>query len=556
MFLTKLDVIRHIHRVFNQIKESFLLYFYILQKNIYFYHIKEHKACLNLIFSTVISVFMNIKKQQLFPGILLILLLIGTFILAYGYLRPGHQMMGDFALYLRQIQAIWQSDGQQVYDDMAFMLSNSSNDVYSPILYPWGFSILMAPFYPFFGLDHLSYKIVIAVYFTTAIAMIYLTFKNKEDFRWQALSIAALIAIQPKYLSWMNMVLSEIPYLFFVMLSMYTLNRIYSDKQITPSKIPAYIGLGILLMFTAQVRTEGILLFPALAVSHLYYLYRNPGQWMSWKKAPRFFLVVATPYLAGFIFFIALSLIFPSGFLKHTDHFEFTSTIRVLANTIGYIRSFQQFPLLSAGWALTLFLLVTLWGIFERFPKDLPETAFLLFSFALLLIWPHQNTRHLFALLPFMLYFFAQGLASIPLRLFKLQWSVYVLLALFLWLLPGTIRSSVKNYRANNRHQPYGTDSQSAQEMFEYLKKHTSPEDIVGYAHARTLYLYTGRKTIAIWGNTEMFWTPADWYVWGIHGGSFMQYSKEILKEYGEEITETFRNKDYVVYKINKNGHE
>lgn len=510
---------------------------------------------LNLIVQPFTLHSMNLNKQRLFFGILFILLIICTFILAYGYLRPDHQMMGDFALYLRQIQAIWQGDGRQVYNDMAFMLSNSSNDVYSPILYPWGFSILMAPFYPFFGLNHLAYKIVIALFFTGAIVMIYLTFKSKENFRWQALLIAALIAVQPKYLSWMNMVLSEMPYLFFVMLSLYTLNRIYSNKEIKASQTPAYIGLGILLMFTAQIRTEGILLFPALAVSHLYYLYRNPGQWTSWKKAPRFLLTVATPYLSGFIFFIILSLIFPSGFLKHTDHFEFTSTIRVLANIIGYFRSLQQFPLLSVSWAVILFLLVTLWGIIERLPKDLPEAAFLLFSFALLLIWPHQNTRHLFALLPFMLYFFAQGLSSIPLRIFKLQWSVYVLLALFLWILPGTIRASVKNYRAANRHQPYGTDSQTAQEMFEYLKTHTSPTDVIGYAHARTTYLYTGRRTIAIWGNTEIFWTPADWYVWNIHGGSFMQYSKEVLEEYGNEITETFRNKDYVVYKINKNGH-
>ena len=501
------------------------------------------------------SHFMNIKKQRLFSGILLILLIICTFILSYGYLRPGHQMMGDFALYLRQIQAIWQGDAQQVYNDMVFMLSNSSNDVYSPTLYPWGFSILMAPFYPFFGLDHLPYKIIIALFFTGAIAMIYLTFKDKENFRWQALLIAALIAIQPRYLSWMNMVLSEMPYLFFVMLSFYVLNRVYNHKEITSSRIPAYIGLGVLLMFTAQIRTEGILLFPALAVSHLYYLYRNPGQWMSWKKAPRFFLTMAIPYLSGFIFFIILSLIFPSGFLKHTDHFEFTSAIRVLANMIGYFHSLQQFTPLSADWGVTLFLFVTLWGIIDRFPKDLPETAFILFSFALLLIWPHQNTRHLFALLPFMLYFFVQGLCSIPLHLFKLQWSVYVLLALFLWLLPGTIQTSVKNYRAGNRHQPYGTDSPAAQEMFEYLRTHTSPADIIGYAHARTLYLYTGRKTIAIWGNTEMFWTPADWYVRGIQGGNFMQYSKEALEEYGSEITETFRNKDYIVYKINKNGH-
>lgn len=497
---------------------------------------------------------MNIKKQQFFSGILLILLLICTFILAYGYLRPGHQILGDFALYLRQIQALWQGDGKQVYQDMVFMLSNSSNDVYSPTLYPWGFSILMAPFYPFFGLNHMAYKIVIALFFTGAVAMIYLVFKDKDHFRWQALLIAALIAIQPKYLSWMNMVLSEMPYLFFIVLSFYTLNRIYNQKEIAYSKIPAYIGLGILLMFTAQIRTEGILLFPALAVSHLYYLYCHPTQWMSWKKAPRFFLTMATPYLSGLLFFIVLSLILPSGFLKHTDHFEFTSTLRVLSNILGYFRSLQQFTLLSASWAVILFLLVTLWGIIERFPKDLPEMAFLLFSIALLLIWPHQNTRHLFALLPFMLYFFIQGLASVPLRIFKLQWTVYVLLAFFLWLLPGTIRTAAKNYQAANRHQPYGTDSQAAQELFEYLKTHTSPTDVIGYAHARTLYLYTGRKTISIWGSTEMSWTPADWYVRGIHGGKFMQYTKEELEEYGTAITETFRNKDYIVYKINKNG--
>lgn len=496
-----------------------------------------------------------IRKQNIVTIILALILFAGTFVLAYGYLRPGHNVIGDFALYLRQIQALWQGDAKQVYEDMVFMLSNSSNDVYSPTLYPWGFPLIMSPFYPLFGLNHLAYKIVIAVLFSGAVAMIFFTFRRKENFYWQAALIAALIAIQPKYLSWTSMILSEMPYLLFVMLSMLAINKIYTDKEISRTHVLQYAVLGVLLMFTAQIRTEGILLFPALAMQHLYYLFQNRKQWLSWKKAPRFFLILSIPYLSGLAFFILLSLILPSGFMKHTDHFEYTSAIHVLVNVIGYFRSLQQFSPLSTQWAALFFIFVMLWGIIERFPKDIAESSFLLISIGFLFIWPHQNTRHLFALLPFGVYFFARGLASIPFRVFKVQWSVYALLAIFLIVLPGTLRSAVNNYQAANRTQPYGTESPASQEMYEYIRTNTSPNDVIGYAHARTIYFYTGRRCISIWGATDLLWRPVDWYVWGIHGGQFMQYTKEALEEYGNEIKEVFRNNDYVVYKIKKDDN-
>lgn len=496
---------------------------------------------------------MDFRKTYTSSGILCLFLIAATFMLAYFFLKPGHIMGGDFALYVRQILCIWQGDGGQVQQDMAFMLDNSSNDLYSPILYPWGYPVLLAPFYPVFGLNLFAYKILTALFFAGSIGLIFITFRQKKDFTIPAFLIAVLIAVQPKYLLWLNMVLSEMPYLFFVILSIYAINKLYTDREITPSHIPAYAGLGVLMMFTAQIRTEGFLLFPALAMWHLYYICQHHSEWLSWKKAPRYLLIVSTPYLSALIFYLLFIQFFPAGFMKHTDHFEYTSGLRVLANVLGYFRSIQQFSPLGSTWLTMFFLSISFWGMIWRFPKDLLETSFILFSVLLLLIWPHQNSRHLFALLPFFVYFFAQGLASIRLHIFKIPWPAFILLAGLLFVAPGTIRSARQNCQTEVQPQSYGTDSPAAKEMFDYVRNNIPPKDIVAHSQPRTIYLYTNHKCIAIWGMTDMLWSPANWYIWNIHGGRFLQYSKEEIEEYADELTEIFRNNDYVIYKIKKN---
>ena len=90
----------------------------------------------------------------------LMLLLCGTLWGAVQLIVSGHIFNGDFALYIRQAQSIQYGDMQQVFSDMQEMIAHSTYQRYSPILYPWGYPLLLFPCVALFGINYFAFKIV------------------------------------------------------------------------------------------------------------------------------------------------------------------------------------------------------------------------------------------------------------------------------------------------------------------------------------------------------------------------------------------------------------
>ena len=67
--------------------------------------------------------------------------------------RNGHTQGDDFALYLRQARSIFDGDIGTVVADNRFTVVNSASG-FSPIAYPWGWPLLLAPFVKLWGLDY------------------------------------------------------------------------------------------------------------------------------------------------------------------------------------------------------------------------------------------------------------------------------------------------------------------------------------------------------------------------------------------------------------------
>ena len=75
------------------------------------------------------------------------------------------------------------------------------------------------------------------------------------------LLVLALLTGNIFYWGYVNSVSSELPFFCFLMFSFWTMNKLYVLKEQTEKRTILYIGLGILLFFTAQIRTEGYFLF-------------------------------------------------------------------------------------------------------------------------------------------------------------------------------------------------------------------------------------------------------------------------------------------------------
>src|SRR4051812_9548838 len=73
--------------------------------------------------------------------------------------RSGHTQGDDFALYLRQARSIFDGDIGAVVADNRFAVVNSDG-AFSPIAYPWGWPLLLAPFVHQWGLDYDRLKVL------------------------------------------------------------------------------------------------------------------------------------------------------------------------------------------------------------------------------------------------------------------------------------------------------------------------------------------------------------------------------------------------------------
>ena len=124
--------------------------------------------------------------------------------------RNGHNQGDDFALYLRQARSLFDGDTAQVVADNRFAVLNSDRG-FSPIAYPWGFPLLLAPFVHLWGLDYDRLKLVEVACFCAWIVLAHGIVRRRAG-RWVAIAIAAVLATAPALLAHTDQLLSEYPH--------------------------------------------------------------------------------------------------------------------------------------------------------------------------------------------------------------------------------------------------------------------------------------------------------------------------------------------------------
>ena len=152
-------------------------------------------------------------------------------------LRPGHMWGGDFSLYIRQASGIINNDREQIARDVHFMLENSTEHTFSPVAYPWGFPALLAPVVAAMGMDDYPslsdfnvFKWYIVFFYIVFVLFYYLWVKNKFG-GWIPVLLMVIVGFQPVFISWLNHIMSEMPYLCFIMLSFVCMDCILKKIQ-------------------------------------------------------------------------------------------------------------------------------------------------------------------------------------------------------------------------------------------------------------------------------------------------------------------------------------
>ena len=176
--------------------------------------------------------------------------------------RPGHDWGGDFAQYIQHARNI--AAGRE-YADTGYVYSRYYTYL-APRTYPPGFPLLLVPFYYLFGPDVEVFKLLVAFFYVASFAMCVLYFRERVP---PLLSLAgsALLFFNPWMLNFKNQIISDMPFLFFLLLSLFWVRRAYRAER--PAVLHAMI-CGILFACAAAIRTPGVLLVPALLVFDIY----------------------------------------------------------------------------------------------------------------------------------------------------------------------------------------------------------------------------------------------------------------------------------------------
>ncbi len=470
---------------------------------------------------------------------------------AIGLHRTGHTWGDDFTLYLRQARSLIDGNIGQVIADNHFNVNNAAKPGFSPYVYPWGFPILLAPFYRVFGLNYAALKLV-EVASLIAFLWGYHAIVCRRMSRWLAFAAVASIGTTMAYLVHTDKVVSEFPYMAAVVATLWWLDRLRRDHQLLDLATRRHLLiLGVLAMSVFNVRREGLAVVGAIAVAQLLDMRGR------WRIANR--MQVATPYLAFLGSVILLQLMLPSALAPEYEGSGLHQTWSKLQGPFRTAFADQLgFPELAGVGLLLVFLLVVA-GVVIRLWKspstDAPLATFAIGSMVIVGTIPAVADRYLLAITPFAVYFAAQAVTAIPLprsfgaRKLSAGLATLLLAAVTVWHVSDIPAAVSQSQRFNDAGKVQdGPGAPYAQAAFGAIRTFTQQEDVVAFFKVRALTFYTDRRGVQS-DVLELVRQRADYFMMR-RGSAFSQPLVDATEAAGMGWVEAWSDSDWVLWRL------
>jgi hypothetical protein len=150
--------------------------------------------------------------RKINPSTLFVILLIITTITLFCTLTNGHNWGDDFSSYIMQAKSIAELNPRGFIEANRFTVENSSYPYNGAIAAPWGFPVLLAPFYAVFGLNMIGLKLLGVISFLIFIVLLWVGFRNYHSPVW-LLCLVCFFSLNPSMLSFTDQILSDLPFL-------------------------------------------------------------------------------------------------------------------------------------------------------------------------------------------------------------------------------------------------------------------------------------------------------------------------------------------------------
>jgi len=412
-------------------------------------------------------------------------------------LRSGHAWGDDFAEYILQTVHMATGHGFVPYEFIPNPETQLGGQAYPP-----GTSVLLLPVYLIFGLNLTAMKIVGVLCVILALFFIDRLFENRLPPAWR-LVLVALVGLNPTLFETRDSIESEKPFLLFLFLSLYLIERAYSGapRRPPPWRLAFWVGGGIFA--ACATRNVGFALFPALLVLDLF-SYRRLTAFaaasLAIAAAPALavsrLLATSTGYKQFYNFSLRWILYSSYVFSKHAERVWWGGHPRAIAFAIGLV----------AG-------LLALWGLWLCL-KQRPGAPEFLIPFYLGIILPYFAPwyyPYFIPLMPIYMCYMLMGLRDILRRVRSrpMRHAVVAAGTVVLFVLYGS------DYRRAN-WEPFreGISDPEFIRLCDYVKSHTAPSDVVLFRKPRLLALLTGRPSSVYTMHLDRPTEPAEIWNW------------------------------------------
>lgn len=443
-------------------------------------------------------------------GVLLLIAAVFCYIYQYCF-DEKFSLNGDNASYYLLGKSIRLGDGFTLYNNL-----NSTPHNHFPPGYPLLISVVML-----FGKSPVLIKMLNGLFLFGSLILSYKIIR-KLKISWQiALVSVLLMTVNYHLVKSSVIIMSEIPFLFFSLLSLWLLMKIDFFKEFLKSK--TFYFFLISLSFTFHIRTAGIAILAGIL---LYLLFEK--RWKGMISVLFGFIILALPWIIrGKI--LGLKSGYQTQLLKINPYQPELGDIglvelwtRFSNNVIRYLTKELPsgiFPFLEVNYKTsqiwqeyvlgTFIVMLTLIGIW-RLPKYRTLIlGYIIGAFSILLLWVDvwKGVRFLLPLIPIIVFLmvYASSLFLEKILGFVNLKSTYLPLLLLPVLLFYTQDFKLnkdqqyQSYPLQRLHleakNPYASKWKNYLKIAEYAKKNLKPSDIVACRKPQLFHIFSDRFT-------------------------------------------------------------
>jgi hypothetical protein len=467
----------------------------------------------------------------------LVIILAVSLALGASVLTRGHDWGDDWASYVMQAQSILNGTTHEFIARNTFTIFESSFQI-GPVAYPWGYPLLLTPALLLKGVHALTLKLPGLFLFAGFLICLFWLTKDRLA-PTESLPLVSLFAFNPTLILYLDQIISDIPFLFFIFLGLWWLNR-------SRSTLRDNLLLGTFIFLAAFVRTTGIILLAA-------YLAHQGLNFLHMRSSRKPIIVQVTQVILAFVvLWLVSSLLLPNGQGAYFEQLKGLTPEIFRGNISYYYSLFPQFFGNASIWTMVfpVFAAFFLTGAITRRSADQALWLFFVLYLTAMIFWPErQGIRFIFPVLPLFMYFVFQGVHAL-LQFVPFSGKLAVdalwlaLIGFFLYHSGMMAYTNLKDDRAIN-----GPFDKYSQAVYEFIKTDTPPDSVIIFWKPRAMRLFTDRDSLM---STECARLPLGDYAVISKKAEHSQISPDQIDECGLSPRTVFENQRFIIYELPK----